>query len=179
MTPPGGVQQPAPDVFQGKVFDKNTVRLDIQGGKHEPQTQPTLTAPASQPPVSLHHRDMPDGHDVVSNDCPMGQVAEVTDAMTQEQHCKTLQNDVQDVLESTIDVDEAIGEPETDEERMLRAELGDRFVKCVEVALLMGESGHDPTRSEQLLLQLTQLLGNKEYLLSDVLRVATLFEVDQ
>lgn len=159
---------------QKMIVDKNAFRA----GPPPPSSAPPVPhAPTAPPAASLYSRAVPDGRDVVSNQCPIEIVGELTHALIAEEGCKALRNDVEEVLKYE-DVDEAIGEAETDEERQLREQLGDRFVKCIELALRLAELPSTSVEADQILKQLLALLGSKEYLLPDVQKVATFFEVN-
>lgn len=138
-------------------------------------TENPLASPADAT-MAIFNRELPDARRVVSNNCPITVVAELTDALIQEESCKALQCDLQEVL-SSFDIDEVIGEAESDEERMLRAELGEKFVRAVELALKLQELRAGDPKSESLLKELLNVLGSKQYLLADVQRVASYFEV--
>lgn len=181
-TPPA---QSAPSSNRRQVFDRDAFNQARKQGvaasdaavvvaSHQGAVQPTV---ADDHPEVIFNRakDLPDAHKVVSNNCPMTVVADLTNAMIREQDCINLQTDLQEVL-SSFDIEDAIGEAESDEERMLRVELGDQvFVKAIELALRLQESAGD---SNGVLKELLTLLGSKQYLLADVQRVASFFEVD-
>jgi hypothetical protein len=116
----------------------------------------------------------------------MDVVSAITDQMLTEECSRTLAADVQEVLlkgatqaASDDGVEDALGEPETEEERLLRDELGDRFAKCIELALKLADQKPTSPAAETVLRQLLDLLGKQAYLIGDVQRVAAFFEVDE
>lgn len=160
---------------QGTPLDDNVLVV--------PTVHTTIQAQAQQQNAAqstvLFNREstLPDARKVVSNNCPITVVAELTTAMTQEQDCKALQNDLKEVM-SSFEVEDVIGEAESDEERMLREELGDQvFARVIELALRLQECEHGP-RADATYKELLAKLGSKQYLLADVQRVASFFEVD-
>ena len=143
---------------------------------------PVATAP-TQPeeiPQEIFNRGLPDVHQRVSNACPLNVVSEITDNLLVEESSRALQSDVKEVLSTdyVASEDDVLGEAESEEEKMLRAELGDRFVKCIELALQLTEQSPTSPVAEATLRQLLNTLGSKAYLLADVQRVAAFFEVD-
>lgn len=170
-------------VTSRQTFDRNAFRQQVKAGGNAANAavvvgggRNPLEPNSPEEAHNIFNRQLPDAHCVVSNDCPMTVVAELTDAMMQQESCKALQSDLQDVL-SSFDIDEVIGEAESDEERMLREELGERFVKAIELALKLQETTSNPAESERTLKELLSVLGSKQYLLADVQRVASFFEV--
>lgn len=133
--------------------------------------------PPKEPPTVLHNRQLPQARDKVSVNAPLTVVGELTGAMLDQENLKALQDDVQEVL-SSFDVDEVIGEAETDEEQMLRDELGPLFIKAIELAVELGSLDSESPQSELTLRKLLTVLGAKQYLLSDVQRVAAQFELN-
>jgi ATP phosphoribosyltransferase regulatory subunit HisZ len=109
----------------------------------------------------------------------MDVVSAITDQMLTEECSRALAADVQEVLASSgvvSDLNDALGEPETEEERVLRKELGGNFLKCVELAVKLAETSPASTEDEAMLRQLLELMGRKGHLLADLQRVAALFE---
>ncbi|CUG91603.1 Hypothetical protein, putative, partial [Bodo saltans] len=177
-------QSTNPSVTSRQVFDRNAFRQQLKSGTtndaglivNSPLTHASQPQAPQEGSHAMFNRQLPDAHTVVSNDTPLTVVAELTDALIQQESCKALQSDLQEVL-SSFDIDEVIGEAESDEERMLREELGEKFVKAIELALKLQEAPLHSAEAEKYLKELLQLLAQKQYLLADVQRVASFFEV--
>jgi hypothetical protein len=188
--PSAGVSGGANASFGRVILDKAALKQlkagqpvgDVQQGGGAAVPSPAQQAPPEEGPTEIFTRPLPDVHQRVSNDCPLTIVSEITDHMLVEQSSRALMTDVKEVLSSadsgaSVD-DEVLGEAESEEERQLRVELGDRFVKCIELALHLAEQSPTSPAAETTLRQLLNLLGPKAYLLADVQRVAAFFEVD-
>ncbi|CUG91630.1 serine-threonine protein kinase, putative [Bodo saltans] len=177
-------QSTNPSVTSRQVFDRNAFRQQLKSGTtndaglivNSPLTHASQPQAPQEGSHAIFNRQLPDAHTVVSNDTPLTVVAELTEALIQQESCKALQSDLQEVL-SSFDIDEVIGEAESDEERMLREELGEKFVKAIELALKLQEAPLHSAEAEKYLKELLQLLAQKQYLLADVQRVASFFEV--
>lgn len=172
------------DAPEGRAtFGKLTIDpAQLKQLKTTGQTPAEANAPTRSDGAALNifNQVMPDPHSRVSNACPMSVVAQITEELLEEQASQALQTEIHEVLTASISFDDCIlGEAESDEERMLRKELGDNFEKCIELALEVQELGLTSPQAELKLRQLLNILGPKAYLLADVETVASFFWVEK
>jgi serine/threonine protein kinase len=160
-------------------FDRNQMKALTQEAAKAP------APPAKMNSDQLHNRPLPDARTKISINAPIDIVSDLSNAMVQEEDFKFLKNEMEQVLTSfevtsdgTLQTEESLGEAQTDDERMLRDELGeDLFMKALQLVLLINTE-HGTPEGEKHFGELLQLMGPKAHLVSDLQRVSHSFEIE-
>jgi len=180
---------------QGPSFAKLTMdrdELKRMGSNPEQRVGPVSAQP-DDTLQELYQRELPDTRAKLSKHCPPTVVAELTTALLEEENTRALETDVRDVLTSPVVAGEQsspprnppegaeLGSAECEEEAYLQSELRekDQFVNCINVAVQLTDKAPDSEEAVALTRKLQALLGpTKTHLLPMVVRVASLFELD-
>ena len=139
-------------------------------------------APAA-PAVYLHSDpNLIDARSRVAGDAPSSAVAALAGCLREQRAAGDLSRDVADVLSTgdVVDVEVVdIGESATDDEKVLREQLGEAlFVRALELMLDVNACSGTP-EAEAKSAELLRLLGDKSYLLNELKRVSADFELGE
>jgi hypothetical protein len=131
----------------------------------------------------LHSRRMPEVTSQVSSSTTKQVLSELANAVDEERRCSNLKQDVDNLLSAPVpdveDVFEAIGEAQSDDEKILRQELGDSvFVRVIEILLTLSVTKAE-NEKKALETELNSLLGAKVDLLPQLQQISMQFGLEE